>query len=817
MKTLLKLYLWPLIKRFKALFITMAVLTTVGVSSIIAFNGISKGVQENYGRYVEQANAPDAFISTGLVNWTVKGTGIEEVEGVRKVEKSIFLPASMVNSKKNETKSCQIFTYNVTDEYKPYIKDVLPEDEKIADVYIENSFAKLNDIKSGDIIKVGYFKKYINVRIMGIVSFPDTVVYGASNSISTENTNFGRLYLEHHQVEHLFTDLINVLKEVADDSAYSEETKKSVEDFLEDLKKFKEYFSEKAQKFANRLAFYFDEDANQKETLERVKSYLQGEEIKIIESYLFADCLSASLIDSSSYAMKYAGAGISIFVFATTIIVLAMFLLQIIREMMRDIGVMSAIGIQKENVMIMLAIFSLIISVIGTALGVFFGHLIEFGLDAVVSNTFSIGVKTPPFRWKSTLLSFALVLIASQIATFFASIKITSLTPVDALNDQASNKKVLPPSIDKKLQHARPLTRLTVNSIVTKPKRFFTSLAAIFSTGLIIFTALASLASFRTAMKDTFVKYIKYDAQVAFADEAGKFEDELVGLREDGKYRVDYEETKYASSTLSFNGNEETVVVQGLSPDTKKITIPTKKNPNARIPDEGITVNMMTAKALKIKEGDTVKLDGHDVKVVYITQLEVYNACFCHIDRIAEYTNNSVRSYLINDVDKESLISLITNYHYDAIVSFTKDQQHYYADKFKTLEMCCIVFIFFAIGLGILIVSLMMQTSLAEQKRDLCIMKSVGFSMGQISGIWSAVTISQFITSMIFSIPLSFVAVKVFLSFAATKTTRVLSHAGFLHVVLTLLIVSGFLLVSQFFCMRRVKKWNIAENTKNRE
>ena len=226
-----------------------------------------------------------------------------------------------------------------------------------------------------------------------------------------------------------------------------------------------------------------------------------------------------------------------------------MFLLQIIREMMRDIGVMQALGIQKEHIMILLSLFSLIISLIGTAFGVFFGHLLEFGLDKIVGGTFGVDVKAPPLRWANTLLAFAMVIIASQFATFNASIKITKLVPVDALNDQASNKKVLPPSIDKKLQHSSPGVRLTVNSIVTKPKRFITSFFAILASAVIIFTSIASLASFRSALKNTFENYIRYDAQVVFASEPGEFEKEL-----DNIGAKSYEQTSYAAPLLSFKG-----------------------------------------------------------------------------------------------------------------------------------------------------------------------------------------------------------------------------------------------------------------------
>ncbi len=819
MKNLIRLYLWPLIKRFKALFITMTVLTAIGVTSIIAFNGVADGMRENYKKYVERSDAPNAFLSTGLMDYGENGEKdleIEAIEGVRIFERCMFVPCSTFLPKSQESKSTQLFTFDLRkDEYKPQIFAQTNYSKSYANVWVENSFAKLNDVKPGDTIQVGYYQQYVEVYVVGLLSYPDTVVYGASNAVSTENTNFGRIYIEKDEVKGLVSGtggIVDKLQNFVDVGGLDTATKKAVEDAIELLNKFDTLISKEVQRFSNRITIYFDDNANQRETLNRVKDYYTSQGVKVLESYLFNESLSASLIDSNASAMKSAGRAVSIFVFGTVIIVLTMFLLQIIREMMRDIGVMSALGIKKEHIMGLLSLFSLIISIIGSAFGVFFGHLIEFGLDKIIGGVFGVAVKAPPFRYGNTLLSFATVLLASQFATFNASFRITKLMPVDALNDQASSKRVLSPKLEKKLQNARPGVRLTVNSIVTKPKRFITSFLAIFASGLIIFTSIASLTSFNKALNNTFDKYIRYDAQVVFADEPGGFDEELKSI---GAER--FEQTRYAAPVLKFNGKEETITLQGLPLDSTSVLIPLKRNEYAKVPEEGISVNMITAKALGIKEGDTVNVDGHDVKVAYISQLEAYNVCFCNVDKISEYANNDVMSYLINGVDKEALIKQVTNYHYDAVVTLTHDQRNYFASKFQILQMVCIVFIIFSVGLGVLIVSLMMQTSLIEQKRDLCIMRSVGFSMGQISGIWSYLMILQFIFSMVFSIPISFLATKLFLHFTNTKMAMVTSHANIFHMLITVGLVAAFLLISHFFCMGIVKRWNIAENTKNRE
>ena len=530
MKNLLKLYLWPLIKRFKALFITMAALTAIGITSLITFNGLSKGINENWNVYVTKSDAPHAFISTSVCNYGEKEEEMEQIEGVSDVTRSVFLPCSTYLVEQQVTKSTQLFTFDKDDRYKPIINPVADQKSKEKpNIFVEKAFADLNKIKVGDTINIGYFEKGVDVNVYGIIAFPDTIVYGASNAISTENTNFGRLYIDKAEVSALFATMIDQV------ATYTGPYSEAAADLISKLEKYKSYFADEAQKFGNRLTIYFDEGVDYKATLENVKAYVEGldgalppgQKVKIIESYLFTETLAAGIIQSSSSAIKSAGAAISIFVFATTIIVLTMFLLQIIKDMMRDIGVMSALGIKKEHIMGLLSIFSLIITAIGAVFGIFFGHLIEFGLDAVIAKTFQLQVKAPPVRWGTSAMSLVMVLLASQFATFNASFRITKLAPVDALNDQASNKKAMPKSIDKKLQHASPMTRLTVNSLVTKPKRFITSFLAIFATGLIIFTSIAALTSFKAALDNTFDKYINYEAQVVFAGDAEGFDKEL--------------------------------------------------------------------------------------------------------------------------------------------------------------------------------------------------------------------------------------------------------------------------------------------------
>ena len=175
----------------------MAVLTAIGVTSIIAFNGVSNGIIENYDKYIDSSHAPNAFISTDLKNYSEMEEDIKQIEGVKKVERCIFLPCSTYLLNKNESKSTQIFTFDEHhDTYKPNkIEESETYHDTLTNVFVESSFAKLNDIHVNQTMRIGYYEQYVDVYVAGVVSYPDTVVYGASNAISTENTNFGRIYV----------------------------------------------------------------------------------------------------------------------------------------------------------------------------------------------------------------------------------------------------------------------------------------------------------------------------------------------------------------------------------------------------------------------------------------------------------------------------------------------------------------------------------------------------------------------------------------------------------------------------------------------
>ena len=74
-----------------------------------------------------------------------KDLEIEAIDGVKSIERCMFVPCSSYLPEKNETKSSQIFTFDLRkDFYKPKKESESRYSKNMANVWVESSFAKLN-------------------------------------------------------------------------------------------------------------------------------------------------------------------------------------------------------------------------------------------------------------------------------------------------------------------------------------------------------------------------------------------------------------------------------------------------------------------------------------------------------------------------------------------------------------------------------------------------------------------------------------------------------------------------------------------------
>ena len=119
--------------------------------------------------------------------------------------------------------------------------------------------------------------------------------------------------------------------------------------------------------------------------------------------------------------------------------------------------------------------------------------------------------------------------------------------------------------------------------------------------------------------------------------------------------------------------------------------------------------------------------------------------------------------------------------------------------------------------MGLIILAIMSQNQLMEQKRQVSVLRLVGFTILDISNLWTFQSLIQLIIATIFAIPLGALSAILLFSMASSPT----QIYPFLLDYRVVLIGFGFIflvvLSCHLFSMIHIRRWNLADNTRSRE
>ena len=119
--------------------------------------------------------------------------------------------------------------------------------------------------------------------------------------------------------------------------------------------------------------------------------------------------------------------------------------------------------------------------------------------------------------------------------------------------------------------------------------------------------------------------------------------------------------------------------------------------------------------------------------------------------------------------------------------------------------------------MGFIILAIMSQNALIEQKRQFSVLRAIGFTVKNISDIWTLQSIGQFVISALFAIPAAVLTALLLFKLCSTPL-QIYPFIFDFRVVLfamafILIIIVGCHLVSMF----SIKRWNLADETRCRE
>lgn len=810
----------PFFKRFVGLFISMVFVSMLSIGLLAAFASTIYNLRNTFRTYLADYGDVDIVVS---IPFTEKAV-IEDIvalDCVDTVEYRLTMD-SYLQKASGRTITSRIFTYKDDDSslFGRYVLSKTdPSPDKI-NVSVVRRFADNNGFKVGDTIKIGYFGLFLEFYIDEIIEAPEAMQARANNYVWSDNTDFGYVYVSESELDkavvHLAALIEDKINATPDFKKVYDELVASVGATFPDLVNQKLAEGNYTTRYTNQMLIKAKPGYTQEEVSYRVKTYLANKEIDVKSSTENHNMFYYLYIQHALDQLQVAAIFLPVFFYSVTMIVIGLFVNQIIKTMTPQIGIMMSIGAGKMDIISIFLVFSMLMSVVAGILGTVVGMLLNRLMASVMIRVYSM--PTIPMGvnvWISVMAVVALVVFA-MLTTLISCQRIFKITPKDAtINNEAARKK-LSPKLQAVIDRAPMNLKLSINSIAQNPRRFFVSVFSIFASFVIILLSLFFYSS-KTQLMEQTLNRMSFDAQVYMTSVADDTLIADVRSQDCVNEMVDCYYTYAEASNLSGATTYLECLAYDDTVPNNLVKIPDKRAKGTlTIQKEGILLPKSTAKALGVKEGDVIKINGIPVRVVGISYQYFHPITFMSKYQMDEIGLQCVSSFLVDVSDEDAFLDYMSQKNASLTV-FTASLSKDVHVTFNSIDVFIYILIAFSLFMGFIILSIMSQNALMEQKRQMSVLRLIGFRILDISNLWTVQSVSQLLLSSVFAIPVGVLAAILLFKMCSSAS----QIYPFIFDVPMVLCAFAFIFViivsSHMLSMFSIRRWNLADNTRCRE
>ncbi len=822
---MIKKMIWPLIKKFKGLFISMAFVSMISIALLIGFTNTLLNVSKSYDEFVEKYNAPSVVVTTNFHENEEDEATVKGVEGVNIVDHRLTINAYM---KKNDGRviTSRIFTYKDSAALGKFfvVSSAEVEDDKPV-LSIDKRFADNNKIKAGDTVSLGYFGFFYDFKIKEVVESPETIYVRASDYIRSDNTDFGTLFIKDIEVANLLFDVSSkIVKKMDEDESFQ----KTVEDFLKkyslsipDLKQFVSLAIANAfvNTYSNQILVKNNKGANNKSVAQELKTQLEAKGFTVSESKPIEETTSDIYMRNSMKQVRIAALFLPIFFYTVALFIIVLFINQIIKMMTSDIGIMMSIGIQGKEITGLFSIFIFLMTVVASVFGIAGGYGILAYLSTIMKTVYSLPYVISTLSPWLVLIGTLSLIVVGQIAITISSANIYRITPKDAMLSNETKRKHLPKWLAKAIDKLSMSVKLSVNSIAQNTRRFFVSTFSIFASFVIILLVLAFRDSKGALINQSVEKRLNFDCQVYLTEKLTK---EKLDEIKSNEYVTGFLDGHF--TYLEFQNGNKTQIIQALGIDVNRdndmIYIPSNSGKSVvNIQDMGLILPRSVASALHVKKGDTINIKDYSepVTITDISYQYSNQVSFMSKSQLDAITSNSVSTLFLNTNNEVELLNYLSTIGPNNISVFSSSLADDMKGRLSSIDVFIFMLIAFALGMAFIILTIMTQNSLLDQKRPISVMRSVGFTVMDVSNLWMLQSISQLILSTIFAVPSGYLAAYILFKLASSTAQLYPLVFNPFTALFSFLFIVTVIGISHLFSMNYIARWNLADNTRSRE
>lgn len=761
---MIKTLLGPIFKKYSRLIISMALITAFAIAVYSGLAGAYKSLEKSCDIYIDTYNYADVVITTNLTAANIK-TKLEEIDGVSGVNQRLIYdtPAKLENGR---LVSGRLFYYQQDNFLDMHIWEE-SIDENCFNIAIEKKFADSNKLKAGDFIDIKVNNKYQNVRIGQIVSSPECLSNVKDKFTMGENSDFGMFFVSSEN---------NFLGAISD-------------------------------KIANQFLLMTEEGADNQAVMDKANQILE-KRTAVLDSFIYENSGTKGKIRSNLSVIEKLTSLAPYFFYIIMVCVCSLFLIQIIRQSRREIGILKSQGFQNGQIRLIFCILSFVTNILGSVLGVLLGFLVNYVTNRIFIVFLIIPVTVFSIDVKTTIISLLITPIAGQISAFIGTLPITSIHPSEAMARDVSDTFKI--NFKSQGRFFSPNLKLAVFSMLRNIKGFVFSAICMCGTIALILSAIEYDISKELYLKELYDKRMQYDCQIIFTK---PISDQTIASLQEIDGFEDYELVQMYRTQIG----DTTVNIHAFEPDHKLTRIPDSKQKDAlELPENGIILDDYAAEQLGVTKGSAVEINGEEFTVYDISLQN---------DKRTQYMSTSEAKRLgtpdrwaINCVCKndDALLDVSKDLDGFSNATFTKLVKQNTVNMLKTHVVAVCIIIGISMIMGFIIVLNTTQTNLSDMKKELSVLRSLGFQVSDISKIWFIQTMCQFAISLVAGLPLG----KKISFYVLKKLTGGLSYPFIAPpslYIITSLIVFVYIVASHFSAMNSIKKWDITENIKEKE
>ncbi|MBR3017541.1 MAG: FtsX-like permease family protein [Clostridia bacterium] len=571
------------------------------------------------------------------------------------------------------------------------------------------------------------------------------------------------------------------------------------------------------QVFCNQFLLRFSPEASPDAVLEDVKKALSDAGVEVKSTVLYESSPIIRRINNNLIPIETMANFIPMIFFAIAMIVVYLFMSLMIRQCRREIGILRALGFTRFRVVSLFCGAGLLVSLGAVAFGLAVslavrGYFVHYFFDIL----FPLPIHVLVFSWPKFLLSAVLTLAAVETSTVVSALSISGIQPSEAMTRVKPSAVKIPRFVRWALRGASPFLKFSVISLLRNRLRFLFSVVCLAGSVMLIFTSRSLISSTNEILDRTFTRSIHYDCQI-FISEKGA--DDLQRAVAALPYVSDVERMDYYTASFFLNGHSESAKVVVVQENTRLLSVEDQKRNVLPITGDGVVLEKHLAERLGASIGDTVEVNGAPLRVSAVS--EQCAARFQYMD--------DTHAYALGDCTLRSLICHVPVEYESEFMGFLVEQDGYlyavfthsaYSSCLFLLEganLACWMLIGIAMIIGLVIVVNTSQTNLLEQKRELCVLRTLGFQHSELSLYWFAQSLLHFLCSCVLGFPAGIAMAKRAIQNMEMELYTYTFVNNPWDYAVTAGLVFVYMVFSHFLSMRSLRRWDIVECVKDKE